>query len=388
MLYYTLCRSSIHLVSGPEWDSSDEERAVPALQKKTAVEKETPKKSDVATEKQKKTSSSKNPKKTKPPTSSPKHNKEKQLEEVQEEENLALYIGHLPKEFEERDLISFLSQFGKVLNCRISRKVATGNSKGYAFVRFVNAEVCQIVCDTLHGYFLGRQRLVCQVRPAHRNMFYNTDTVIQRRIQQKQLEKKQRDRNLANLEHLKEITARLMSREAKKRKQLDAMGIEYDFPGYKTNQEAFQVQHMPNDIGTDNEEQDKMLRKRSDSTGSGSEGSDKKTKKNRSESMVSVESAPKRSRKDSVENKTSSTMSKREKPMEGSERSETKQSKKKRKASSSSQGSATRKKNDSDASNFSVEEKMGTATLSERGVIQSAKKTKKVRKDKKGRVST
>ena len=42
------------------------------------------------------------------------------------EKDLVLYIGHLPKDFEEIDLRRFLSQFGNVCNCRVARKIQTG----------------------------------------------------------------------------------------------------------------------------------------------------------------------------------------------------------------------------------------------------------------------
>jgi nucleolar protein 15 len=354
------------------------------------VGKETKKKSVIATKEDNKSSSSKNPKTTKSPP--PKREKDKKQKEQQQEdqgeENLVLYIGHLPKEFEERDLISFLSQFGKVLNCRISRKVETGNSRGYAFVRFGNADVCRIVCDTLHGYFLGRQRLVCQVRPAQRGMFYNTDTIIQRRIQQKQMEKKQRDRKLANLEILKKISARLISREEKKRNQLKSMGIEYDFPGFKNNQEVFPGQLGSKNIVMDEHKEDKVSRKRPDPTGS--DGSDKDAKKKMKESTSSVVSASKRSKRaknDSVDIEKSSKTSKRTKSTEPSEPSQMKQSEKKRKDSIDSQGSAKKKKTNAVVSILSSEGQPDSVALSER-VTQSARKAKKKKNDKKRRVPT
>jgi nucleolar protein 15 len=360
---------------GPEWDSSDEEGATPvAVTKTSAGDKKAKRK---AVDKKNKSS------KTQPP--------QLQVEEENLEDNnsntrendkdLVLYIGHLPKEFEEQDLMSFVSQFGKVHNCRVSRKLETGNSKGYAFVRFGDPEVCQIVCDTLHGYFLGRQRLVCQVRPASRGMFYNTETVIQQRKQQRALKQKQRNRNLASAEKLKEITARLVSREQKKRKQLAEMGIEYDFPGYKCNQEALQVELEEDDSNT------KKERKRSDSVGSDGSSS-KKNKKKRKESIDSVGSASKRARKDSVDSVSSASKKKsKRKESIDSVSSKTKDSKKStRKNSVDSEGSAKKekKRSNSDASNLSEEP---SPPASNERMPHSAKKAKKNKKDKKRRQS-
>lgn len=360
---------------GPEWDSSDEEGpALVAVTKKSAGDKKAKRKVV-----DKKNTSSK----TQPPQlQEEEENLEDNNNNIREnDKDLVLYIGHLPKEFEEQDLMSFVSQFGKVHNCRVSRKLETGNSKGYAFVRFGDPEVCQIVCDTLHGYFLGRQRLVCQVRPASRGMFYNTETVIQQRKQQRALKQKQRNRNLASAEKLKEITARLVSREQKKRKQLAEMGIEYDFPGYKCNQEALQVELEENDSTT------KKERKRSDSVGS--EGSNsKKGNKKRKESIDSVGSASKRARKDSMDSVSSASKKKSNtKELIDSVSSETKDRKKTtRKNPVDSEGSAKKekKRSNSDASNLSEEP---SPPASNERMPHSAKKAKKNKKDKKRRQS-
>lgn len=177
-----------------------------------------------------------------------------------DETDLVLYIGHLPKQFEEIDLRRFLAQFGKVYNCRVARKIETGQPKGFAFAKFEDNEVTQIACDTLHGYFLEKQRLVCQVRPSHPGMFFDTDKMIDLRHKKMQLETKQRSRNLANSEKLKAITSRLVIRELKKKERLKALGIDYDFPGYTSNRTDFEEHISPEeDIDTAKvDEEDEM----------------------------------------------------------------------------------------------------------------------------------
>lgn len=237
-----------------------------------------------------------------------------------EEKNLVLYIGHLPKDFEEIDLRRFLTQFGKVYNCRMARKVETGKPKGYAFVRFGDDETAKIVCETLHGYFLEKQRLICQLRPSHPGMFFDTDANMEKRKKSKELEAKQRNRNLGNSEKLKAITSRLVSREMKKRERLAALGIDYDFPGYKSNQADFEEEFIPvEETKADEEENDgsakKKRRKESmDSTKSmestNSEGSatkeKKKKKKKRKDSIDSIASDNSSSKKSKKEKKKKS----------------------------------------------------------------------------------
>lgn len=217
--------------------------------------------------------------------------------ENDEEKGLALYIGHLPKDFEEIDLRRFLSQFGKVYNCRIARKIETGKPKGFAFVRFGDEETAKIVCETLHGYFLEKQRLVCQLRPSHPGMFFDTDKNIDKRKKKNQLETRQRNKNLANSEKLKEITTRLVTREMKKRERLEALGIDYDFPGYKSNLADFDEEFVPVEEidqvevdGGDNDGSAKKKKRRKesmDSTNSqGSATKDKKKKKDKKNDSI------------------------------------------------------------------------------------------------------
>ena len=55
-----------------------------------------------------------------------------------------VYIGHLPKGFEEDELRKFFEQFGKINKLRVSRSKKTGRSRGYAFLEFKDKEVAEI----------------------------------------------------------------------------------------------------------------------------------------------------------------------------------------------------------------------------------------------------
>jgi nucleolar protein 15 len=266
-------------LDGPEWDSSDEEDNAPEVGK----QQKKAKKATKASSKGKKA----------PKYDTGKNDNDSDNDD--DEKNLVLYIGHLPKDFEEIDLRRFLTQFGKVYNCRVARKVETGNPKGFAFVRFGDNETAKIVCETLHGYFLEKQRLVCQLRPSHPGMFFDTDEIMSKRHKKIQLETHQRNKNLANSEKCKEITSRLVMREMKKRERLKALGIDFDFPGYKTNRADFDEEFVPEEEidtpeteeaeATDGGSAKKKRRKESvDSTHS--EGSAKKDKKKKRNSIT------------------------------------------------------------------------------------------------------
>jgi len=359
-------QAKIAVLDGPEWDSSDEEEDVP-------VEPVADKKSKKKHGKESKKGRASKDKKSQ----NTQGKAEVGGEEEDDKDKLVLYIGHLPKEFEEKDLRNFLSQFGKVHHCRVARKIETGNPKGFAFVKFADSEVARIVCDTLHGYFLGKQRLVCQLRPSYPGMFFDTDTVIAKRKEKIQLQKKRHDRNLATAEKLKEITARLITREQKKREKLQALGIDYDFPGYTSNQSDYakqiaQGKDDDKDTAPDNANEISATRKRKDSVGS--EGSAKKQRK-RKDSVDSEGSAKKKKRKDSVDGEGSAKKSKRKESIDsvGSEGSAKKSKRKNSVESEASESKDTRKRKDS-------------MDAKEERLTKSATKAKK-KKDKKRRTS-
>lgn len=246
-------------MTGPEWDSSDEEPEGKVVAKAAATKKSLAGKKAVATKKS-----------TKKATGS---TLERSADES-EQDATVLFIGHLPNEFEERDLKNFLQQFGKLVNIRISRSVSSGKSRGYAFVRWDDAETARIVAETLHGYLIGGRKLVCHTVPnPKKHMFYNTDKVIQRRKLKRKVEEKKRATALQDSGKIKEITARLIKREHKKRAKLEELGIEYEFPGYEASQMRFMDEdeevHEAEGVPKSEKDQEEKAKKESlDSTGS------------------------------------------------------------------------------------------------------------------------
>lgn len=151
-----------------------------------------------------------------------------------------LYIGHLGNDFLEPELSKFLGQFGRVRALRVSRSKRTGNPKGYAFCQMESRDIASIVADTLSGYILfGKRRLVCHVVPpekVHRNLFFQF-VYKPKGLSRKELDEFN-DQALHNsqkksLHKIKVVTEKLVERERKKRKVLEELGIDYDFPGYE-----------------------------------------------------------------------------------------------------------------------------------------------------------
>ena len=144
-----------------------------------------------------------------------------------------IYIGHLPKHCEERELIGFLKQFGILSQLRLCRSHRTGGSKGYGFAKFEDPEVAAIVADTLNGHLLFQKKIVSHVlapEQIHQKLFQSkTRTVFQRGSDRSQ-------NGPRSMEKMKEISKRLIEREQGKRDKLKKLGIDYDFPGYEACQ--------------------------------------------------------------------------------------------------------------------------------------------------------
>ena len=68
-------------------------------------------------------------------------------------------LSRLPKEFEEKEIKQFFSQFGTVKRLRLSRNKKTGASKHYAFLEFETAEVASIVANSMNNYILFKINL-------------------------------------------------------------------------------------------------------------------------------------------------------------------------------------------------------------------------------------
>mmetsp|Transcript_16881 Transcript_16881/g.20618 ORF Transcript_16881/g.20618 Transcript_16881/m.20618 type:complete len:327 (+) Transcript_16881:133-1113(+) len=221
-------------LDGPEWDSSDEE----VVETKDAHK--TPKKRDKGSKTtggaDKEENKSKNNKSSEDGSSS--------------SASRVVYLGHIPPAFEETQILSFFSQFGKITNIKLSRSRRTGTPRGYAFVEYQEEDVASIVAEAMSGYFLmGERRLVCHIVPkekihpklfqgAKRNLaFCNSGMTSSSRIEYWQDKNRKVVNQERSIQGIKKITKRLLGREKKKRQQLEKLGIDYDFPGYAASAE-------------------------------------------------------------------------------------------------------------------------------------------------------
>jgi nucleolar protein 15 len=91
-----------------------------------------------------------------------------------ENKSEVIYVGHLPLLFREKELRTFFGQFGDVDKLKLFKSKKTGNSKGYAFLKFASVQVAMTVSDAINGYHVDDRQLVSHVIPrssTHKGMF-------------------------------------------------------------------------------------------------------------------------------------------------------------------------------------------------------------------------
>lgn len=80
-----------------------------------------------------------------------------------------VYLGHIPPNFEEKELRKFFTQYGKVKKLKLHRSAKRPfRPKGYAFIMFEDEDVAAVVGTSINGYLMGGKQLVCHVVPSEK----------------------------------------------------------------------------------------------------------------------------------------------------------------------------------------------------------------------------
>jgi len=72
---------------------------------------------------------------------------------------MRLYVGGLPYQTNEQDLIDLFSQSGQVISATVITDRDTGRSKGFGFVEMSNDEEAHAAIDRLNGTSLGNRTI-------------------------------------------------------------------------------------------------------------------------------------------------------------------------------------------------------------------------------------
>ncbi|KAK4783865.1 hypothetical protein SAY86_018233 [Trapa natans] len=152
-------------------------------------------------------------------------------QQVLESGGTVLYIGRLPHGFYEEEIKGFFSQFGTVKRLRVARNKKTGKSKHFGFIQFESPEVAKIVAETMHNYLLAEHMLQVHVIPPEnvhsklwRGVNYRYKPVDQVQIQRKEHNKER------TLEEHSKLVKGILKRDKKRRKKIEAAGIDYECP--------------------------------------------------------------------------------------------------------------------------------------------------------------
>ena len=82
---------------------------------------------------------------------------------------MRLYVGGLPYQTTEQDLINLFEEVGPVTSATVITDRDTGRSKGFGFVEMSDAQQAQSAIDRLNGTLLGNRTITvneARERPA------------------------------------------------------------------------------------------------------------------------------------------------------------------------------------------------------------------------------
>ncbi|KAK3422176.1 hypothetical protein EUGRSUZ_G02711 [Eucalyptus grandis] len=153
------------------------------------------------------------------------------VEKPSESASTVLYIGRIPHGFYEKEIEGYFSQFGTIKRLRIARNKRTGKSKHFGFIQFESPEVAKIVAETMHNYLLFEHLLqVHLIPPEHvhpkiwKGFNYRYKPLDRVQVQRKNHNKER------TLEEHKKLVNGIMQRDKKRRKKIEAAGIDYECP--------------------------------------------------------------------------------------------------------------------------------------------------------------
>ena len=74
-------------------------------------------------------------------------------------DNAYIYIGNLNRELTEGDILTVFSEYGVPVDIIISRDENTGESQGYAYLKYEDQRSTILAVDNLNGYKIGERAL-------------------------------------------------------------------------------------------------------------------------------------------------------------------------------------------------------------------------------------
>nr|GLL40108.1 MKI67 FHA domain-interacting nucleolar phosphoprotein [Ipomoea trifida] len=142
-----------------------------------------------------------------------------------------LYIGRIPHGFYENEMEGFFKQFGTIKRLRIARNKKTGKSKHFGFIEFESPEVAKIVSETMHNYLLFEHVLQVHLVPPEcvHPKLWNGVNRWYKPLDWVNIERKNHNKERTLEEH-KKLVEGIKKRDRKRRKKIEAAGIDYECP--------------------------------------------------------------------------------------------------------------------------------------------------------------
>ncbi|KAJ1375921.1 RNA-binding domain superfamily [Sesbania bispinosa] len=142
-----------------------------------------------------------------------------------------LYVGRIPHGFYEKEMEGYFGQFGTIKRLRIARNKRTGKSIHFGFIEFEYPEVAKVVADSMHNYLLFEHLLQVHVIPpehVHPNLWRGFN-YRHKPLDSIQTQREQHDKERTLEEHNK-LAEKILKRDKKRRKRIEATGIDYECP--------------------------------------------------------------------------------------------------------------------------------------------------------------
>lgn len=134
---------------------------------------------------------------------------------------------------------AYFSQFGDIINLRLSRNRTTGRSKHYAFIQFASESVAKIVSKTMDNYLMFGHILKCKFVPkekVHAALWKGANRRFKRTPWRK-IEKRRLEAGKTREQWTDKIEKVQKERNAKAEK-MKALGYEYEVPKIKGVEEV------------------------------------------------------------------------------------------------------------------------------------------------------
>jgi nucleolar protein 15 len=136
----------------------------------------------------------------------------------------------------------YFEQFGKVTKVRVSRSKRTGRCKGYAFLQFQHAEVAAIAAEAMNGYMMFGQTLRCHTispQDVHSETFKHANRKMHKKPWLKLAAERHNKERTPQEEQARED--RLLQKDAKRRKRIQDLGIDYDYEPLQPRKQAVKL---------------------------------------------------------------------------------------------------------------------------------------------------